>query len=396
MGKPHAPSPTPRPNPHSTTSHSPPTLTLLIPAAEEQAQLATAPLGKAGVVSPSLIFGTMTLTTSGESGMGMGVADRSTSLELLDRAHAAGSFFFDTADAYNGGESETVIGEWLAGKEEESPGFRESVMVATKCFFPSGLGANNKGLSRTHVLNAVDGSLSRLGTEYIDVLILHCFDVNTPLEETLGAIGLLLDQGKIRYWGVSNFAGFQLQAAVDLCVASGMAKPVVAQHQYSLLMRSIEWEVLPVCRAHGIALMAWSPLASGWLTGRFTRETEAPPQDSRVNWNANISFTGLSWDALANEHTWGVVDALAEIAAELGQDVTLAQVAIRWLIQRTQSAGVSIFPIIGARKMEHLNDNLLAGHIELSDAHMERLTSASACPLPYPYSFLAAMGGQHS
>jgi len=237
------------------------------------------------------------------------------------------------------------------------------------------------GLSRKHIMSAVEASLERLGLDYIDLYQVHMWDSATPLEETLSTLNQLVLSGKVRYIGASNFSGWQLQKAVDLSKQQGWQAFVSLQPLYNLLDRELEWELLPLCQNEGIATMIWSPLRGGWLSGKYSRDMEAPPEHTRVQ-KASEQGWSESWDAYANERTWRILDVLRAIAEEL--DRSAAQISLRWLMQRP---GVTV-PIIGASKMHHLKDNLGAADFELSDAQMARLNQVSEPHYPYPYGFI--------
>jgi aryl-alcohol dehydrogenase-like predicted oxidoreductase len=293
------------------------------------------------------------------------------SRKILQTFTEAGGTFIDTADAYGAGVSEEVLGRWLQTQR------REDYVIATKVFWPVGPPATDRGLSRKRVLHAVDASLRRLGTDYIDLYQLHAWDDDTPLAETLSTLDGLVRAGKVRYVGVSNFRGWQLQKAVDLCTQNGWEPLASLQPLYTLLDRSPEWELLPVCQNEGLGVVTWSPLRSGWLSGAFHRGMTAPPMDSKV------STPGThAWDRYANEHTWHVIDELNAVAAETGR--TVPQVAVRWLMQ---SPGVTA-PIIGPRTPAFLDDLLGAADFTLAPELMDRLDTASRpASVPYPYFF---------
>ncbi len=297
------------------------------------------------------------------------------SFQMMDTFYEQGGNFFDTADVYGRGVSETILGEWLKDKP------RHEMVIATKVRGAMGDDPNNVGLSRKHILSAVDASLTRLGLDYIDLYQVHMWDSATPLEETLSTLNQLVLAGKVRYIGASNFSGWQLQKAIDLSRQHGWEAFVSLQPLYNLLDRELEWELLPLCQNEGLATMIWSPLRGGWLSGKYRRDMAAPPEDTRVK-QASEQGWSESWDAYATERTWRILDVLREIAGELGRSV--AQISLRWLMQRP---GVTT-PIVGVSKMNHLNDNLGAAEIELSDEQMARLNEVSAPQQPYPYGFI--------
>ena len=302
--------------------------------------------------------------------------DEQTSAQILDTFTESGGNLIDTADVYGEGRSEQVLGRWLKGRR------REDHVVATKVWGPTGSGRNDRGLSRKHILDGVEASLRRLGTDYIDLYQVHVWDPGTPLTETLSTLDTLVRSGKVRYVGVSNFCGWQLQKAVDLCHQHGWEPPVTLQPLYNLLDREAEWELLPVCQNEGLGVITWSPLRSGWLSGAYRRGMTAPPADSKVSRPGSHS-----WDRYANDRTWRVLDELAAVADEV--DSSPAQVAVRWLLQRP---GVTA-PIIGARSHAYLDDLLGALGWSLTPEQMSRLDAVSQpTRLPYPYNMPSLPG----
>jgi aryl-alcohol dehydrogenase-like predicted oxidoreductase len=295
---------------------------------------------------------------------------------MLDRFVEAGGNFIDTANVYSAGTSEEILGRWLAGKK------RDDMVIATKVRFPMGGGPNDIGLSRKHILASVEASLRRLRTDYIDLYQVHALD-KTPLVETLGALNSLVQDGKVRYLGASNFSGWQLQKAIDISQHRGWEPFVCLQPQYNLLTRTPEWEILPVCQAEGLGVIPWSPLRGGWLSGKFRRGMQGPPVDSRIA-IADQKGWGERWSVYNNETTWKVLDALFTVAEEANR--TPAQVAINWLLQRPAVTA----PIIGARTLAQLEANLGAAGWSLTGPQMERLNRASDPGLPYPYDQIAA------
>ena len=322
-------------------------------------------MGRTGLKVSELCFGTQTF--------GWG-ADEATAFDLADRFVDAGGNFFDTSNIYNEGQSETMLGNWL-----KSRGNRSQLVIATKVFFPVGEGPNDTGLTRKHIFEQIDASLGRLQTEYIDLYQMHCWDASTPLEETLRALDDLVRVGKVRYIGASNYNASQLTRSIMLSEMHGWVRFDCLQPEYSLLVRSTEWELLPLCRSEGIGVIPWSPLAGGWLTGKYQRG-QPPPPESRVG-------RADRWDDLPeqreSERTWRIVDALLEISESLGK--TPAQVALNWLLQQP---GVTA-PIFGARTAEQLEQNLGCVGWSLSADEVAKLDAASAIPLPSPYNFIA-------
>ncbi len=322
-------------------------------------------LGRTGLRVSEICLGTQTF--------GWG-ADEPTGHSLADRFVDAGGNFFDTSNIYNQGESERILGAWL--KKQDS---RARLVIASKVFFPTGKGPNDTGLSRKHIFDQIDGSLRRLQTDYLDLYQMHCFDASTPLEETLRALDDLVRAGKVRYIGASNYAPSQLTKAIMLSQMHGWARFDCLQAEYSLLVRSTEWELLPLCQAEGLGVICWSPLAGGWLSGKYRRGQPLPP-DSRAG-------RADRWDDLPeqreSERTWRIVDALRTVALSLGK--TPAQVALNWL---QLQPGVTA-PIIGARTPAQLEENLASVGWSLSADELHRLNEASGVPLPSPYDFIA-------
>ncbi len=323
-------------------------------------------LGKTGLKVSDLCLGAMTFGRE---------ATEAVSHQMMDRFVEAGGDFIDTADVYSQGTSEEIVGRWLKGQR------RDDLIIATKVRFPMGDGRNDVGLSRKHILSGVESSLRRLNTEYIDLYQVHCWDAATPLVETLSTLDTLVKSGKVRYIGVSNFSGWQLQRALDLSREMGWEAFTCLQPQYNLLCRSTEWEVMEVCQNEGLGVIPWSPLRGGWLSGKFRRGMTAPPENTRIK-TAEEQGWGERWSAYNNEFTWHLLDELFAVAEEAGK--TPAQTAINWLLCKP---GVTA-PIIGARDMQQLEANLGASGWALSAEQVARLDKASDVPLPYPYEFI--------
>ncbi len=323
-------------------------------------------LGKTGMKVSELCLGAMTFgreTTEVHS------------YTMMDMFRDAGGNFIDTADVYSHGISETIVGKWLKDKP------RDDFVIATKVRWPMGDSPNDVGLSRKHILSGVEASLKRLGTDYIDLYQVHRWDPGSALEETLSTLNGLVQSGKVRYIGVSNYLGWQLQKAVNLSNQMGWEPFVCLQPLYNLLDRATEWELLPVCANEGLGVIPWSPLRGGWLSGKYRRGMKRPPEGTRVEEAAEKGW-GEAWDKYDNERTWTVIDTLFAVAQETGK--TPAQVALRWTIQRP---GITA-PIIGVRTIKHLQDNLGAAGWTLSAEQMARLTAAGDEQGPYPYDTL--------
>lgn len=324
-------------------------------------------LGRTGLKVSELCLGAMTFGRE---------SSEEVSVQMLDCFSEAGGNLIDTADVYSRGISEEILGRWLKTKQ------RDDLVIATKVRFAMGAGPNDLGLSRKHILSAVEASLRRLNTSYIDLYQVHMWDPGTPLEETLDTLHELVRSGKVRYLGASNYAGYQLQKAIDLSRQLGGESFSCLQPLYNLLDRSFEWELLPVCEAEGVGVIPWSPLRGGWLSGKYRRGMSAPPPDTRIE-EAEKQGWSESWAAYANERTWQVIDTLLSIATEV--EKTPAQIALNWLLRKPAVTA----PILGARTLPHLQDNLGATGWSLTSEQVSRLDQASAQPLPYPYESLA-------
>lgn len=322
-------------------------------------------LGRSGLVVSSLALGTMTFGAE---------TDEAGAHDQLDRFLAAGGTLVDTADVYNQGVAEEIVGRWLARRPE----LRDQVVLATKGRFPTGPGPNDVGLSRRHLDRALAASQRRLGVDAVDLYQLHAFDPHTPVEETLRFLDDMVRAGRIRYLGLSNFTGWQIQKTVDVADARGFARPVALQPQYNLLVREIEWEIVPACQSEGLGLLPWSPLGGGWLTGKYRRDA-APSGATRLGENPARGVEAYDRRS-AQDRTWAVVDAVREVAG--GRGASMAQVALAWLADRPAVASV----ILGARTVEQLADNLGAADLHLDAAEVARLDAASdPQPADYPY-----------
>src|SRR5687768_15101946 len=293
-------------------------------------------LGNSGFMVPVLSFGTGTFGGSGEFFKAWGSSDVAEATRLVDVCLDAGLTMFDSADVYSGGAAEEILGKAIKGR-------RDRVIVSTKGTFRSGGGANDVGSSRHHLLHAVDASLRRLGTDYIDLYQLHGFDALTPLEETLGTLDSLVTAGKIRYIGCSNFSGWHLMKSLAVSDRHGLPRHVAHQAYYSLVGRDYEWELVPLALDQGVGRAVWSPLGWGRLTGRI-RRGQPLPAVSRMQSKLAIE----NGPPVEDEYLYRVVDALDEVAREAGK--TVPQVALRWVLQRPTVANV----IIGARNEEQV------------------------------------------
>jgi len=335
-------------------------------------QLKSVPMGKTGLMVSELCLGCMTFGTSDKNNWGLGTANFEDSMALMKEYRARGGYFFDTADVYGLGDSENVLGKFVEGTN------RDDLVLATKVRGRFAKGANDAGLSRKHIMSSITSSLERLKTSYVDIYQVHSFDVQTPLEETLSTLNDLVRIGKVRYVGVSNFSGWHLQKALDISKQLGLEKFVVLQPQYNLLCRYTEWDLLPICEAEGLGVIPWSPLAGGWLSGRYSKDMK-PEAGSRVAWAQKVGWKATNWDYHANERTWDVLTTVDTIAKKYQRSA--AQVSLRWLMQKK---GVTA-PIIGAKTMQQLQDNLDASTLSLTEEDMKTLDQASHVEAPYPW-----------
>ncbi|AGL15879.1 aryl-alcohol dehydrogenase [Actinoplanes sp. N902-109] len=295
----------------------------------------------------------------------------------LDRFVAAGGTFVDTADVYAGGESERIIGRWFADRPAD---ITDRVVLATKGRFRMAPEPNGLGLSARHLTRALDDSLRRLGLDSVDLYQAHSWDPVTPLEETLRTLDGFVRAGKIRYYGFSNFTGWQLTKAVHLARALGLAAPVTLQPQYSLLVREIEWEIAPAAADAGLGLLPWSPLGGGWLSGKYRRD-QRPQGATRLGEDPGRGME--AWDRRGIDRTWAVIDAVQRIAETRG--VSMAEVALAWVTARP---GVTA-TILGARTVEQLEVNLKAAELHLDEAETATLDAVSdPQPPDYPYGAL--------
>ena len=318
-------------------------------------------LGRSGVLVSELCLGTMTFGWQ---------ADLTTSHRILDRFFDAGGNFLDTSNVYSSGKSEEIIGQWMTGRE------RAGVVLATKARFRTAEGANDVGLSRKHLWYAVRESLRRLQTDYIDLLQVHAWDPLTPLEETYGTLHRLTEDGLIRYVGVSNYRAWQFEKALQLCRSRGWHEPISLQPQYSLYARATEFELIPMCLAESIAVLPWSPLAGGYLSGKYRDGVRSPPAGTRIGDSKDVEFYAGRFE---NERAERIVKTLHEVGTETGK--TPAQVALSWLLARPAVTA----PIIGARTLDQLTEDLGATGWSLAEGPTAALTRASDLYATYPY-----------
>ena len=322
-------------------------------------------LGRSGFMVPVLSLGTGTFGGGNEFFKAWGSTDVAEATRLVDICLDAGLNMFDTADVYSSGAAEQILGQAIKGR-------RDKVIVSTKATFRFSAGANEVGSSRFHLTRAVEGSLKRLETDYIDIFQLHGFDATTPVEETLSTLDTLVRAGKIGYVGVSNFSGWHLMKSLAVAERYNLPRYVANQTYYSLVGRDYEWELMPLGLDQGIGAIVWSPLGWGRLTGKIRRD-QPLPEGSRLH------KTAESGPQVAEEYLYTVIDALDQMAQETGK--TVPQVALNWLLQRPTVANV----IVGARNEEQLRQNLGAVGWNLTTEQVARLDAASAVQKPYPY-----------
>ncbi|WP_432573001.1 aldo/keto reductase [Kineococcus sp. SYSU DK005] len=323
-------------------------------------------LGSSGTAVSHLALGTMTFGAE---------TDRDGAFAQLDAFVEAGGTLVDTADVYSAGTSEEIVGAWFAARPAE---VTERVVLATKGRFPTSGEPNGVGLSRRHLTRALDASLRRLGLEAVDLYQVHAWDPWTPVEETLETLDAFVRAGKVHNVGLSNFTGWQLQKAVSTADASGLVRPVTLQPQYSLLVREIEWEIVPAAEENGLGLLPWSPLGGGWLSGKYTRD-QAPTGATRLGENPERGVEAYA-RRNAQQRTWDVIAAVQQVAEARG--ASMAQVSLAWLAAQPSVSSV----ILGARTLEQLSDNLGSADLELEADELDALDSASdPQPADYPY-----------
>ena len=317
--------------------------------------------GKTGIFVSELCFGTMTFGGKGFWSV-IGQLPQEAADNLIARVLDAGINFIDTANIYSEGESEKILGKALGKRRKE-------VVLATKVFGRMGPGPNEVGLSRRHIMQAVDDSLTRLGTDYIDLYQIHGFDAVTPIEETLRALDHLVRAGKVRYIGCSNLAAWQIMKSLWISDKYNLHRFESLQAYYTIAGRDLERDIVPVLQDQQMGLMVWSPLAGGLLTGKYYRDGKGPEKARR----ADFDFPPVN-----KERAFNVVDMMREMAQE--KNVTVAQIALSWLLHQPVVTSV----IVGAKTPEQLADNLSAPEVRLSDEDLARLSKVSDLPAEYP------------
>jgi aryl-alcohol dehydrogenase-like predicted oxidoreductase len=330
-------------------------------------------LGNTGLLVSRLCLGTMTFHGTG-FWKAIGTVDQAGADELVKRSVEAGINFIDTADVYSEGESEKTLGRSLKNLGIA----RKDVVIATKVYGRVGPGRNDVGASRGHIMDAVEASLERLGTDHIDLYQIHGNDAVTPVEETLRALDTLVQQGKVRYVGCSNWQAWKIAKALGISEAKGLPRFETLQAYYTIAGRDLERDLVPMMEAEKVGLLVWSPLAGGLLSGKFTRENQKPEDSRRSEFDFPI---------VDKERAWKIIDAMMPIAASHG--VSVARIALAWLL--TNDVVTSI--IIGAKRVEQLEDNLAAVNVKLTADEVKTLDAVSVLPPEYPGWMLAMQGG---
>ena len=337
-------------------------------------------LGNTGLFVSELCLGTMTFGGDGDMWRQIGDLQQADADKLVGRALDAGITFIDTADVYSQGQSEVITGQALKNLGVA----RDDVVVATKVFGPTGTndpyrstGVNNRGASRYHIMEGVKASLKRLQLDHIDLYQIHGFDPATPIEETVRALHTLVEHGHVRYVGVSNWAAWQIMKALGIAQRNGWHRFESLQAYYTVAGRDLERELIPMLKSENLGLMVWSPLAGGLLSGKYTRDGEAKAGDRR----ASFDFPPVD-----RERGFDCIDTMREIADAKG--VSVAQIALAWLLHQPRVTSV----IVGAKRLDQLDDNIASTQITLSDDELARLDQVSALPAEYPGWMLERQG----
>lgn len=330
-------------------------------------------LGRSGLKVSVLSLGAMTFGES-KTFMKGNTSSDDEARRVFDRAVDAGINLVDTANVYSEGQSEELTGQWIKGK-------RDKVLLATKCRFPVGFGVVAKvgphdwGLSRKHILAACEASLKRLGTDFIDLYQVHMQDTSVGIDETLRALDDLVAQGKVRYFGCSNYTGYRLVESLWVADSLRTHRYESVQLQWSLAVRAAEREIIPACRAFGLGTLIWSPLARGFLSGKYKRDQAPPPGTRLETWQD-------SYKAFDNDRMWNLLDVLGRVAKR--RETTHAAVALAWLLARPETTSV----IVGAKTVTQLEENLRALDVKLSSEDAKELDAASTPSWEYPYDFI--------
>jgi aryl-alcohol dehydrogenase-like predicted oxidoreductase len=333
-------------------------------------------LGHSGLKVSKLCLGAMTFGEAGEDSFMHNVAaDEETSHAIMSRAFEAGINFIDTADVYGQGLSERIVGGWL-----EKTKRRNEMVLATKCRFSMDEGPNGSGASRYRIIRCCEDSLRRLKTDRIDLYQIHMQDIETPEEETLRALDDLIHQGKVVYIGASNYAAYRLMESLWISDRDRLNRFVTLQAQYSLIVRELEREHVPLCNKHWLGILPWSPLGAGFLSGKYQRGQEPPSGTRMSEWERR-------WGETNNDRGWRILDTVMAIAKET--DSTASQVSLAWLLSKPVVSSV----IIGARTIAQLDDNLRSATLSLTQEQMQRLEEVSALDLGLLYAFMKRAQG---
>jgi aryl-alcohol dehydrogenase-like predicted oxidoreductase len=330
-------------------------------------------LGTSGLKVSVLSLGAMTFGESKTFMKGVTSSDEE-ARRVFDRAVDAGINLIDTANVYNEGKSEELTGQWVKGK-------RDKVLVATKCRFPIGFGVTHQpgphdwGLSRKAILAACEGSLKRLDTDFIDLYQVHMQDTSVAIDETLRALDDLVTQGKVRYIGCSNYTGYRLTESLWTAEKLRTHRYESVQLQWSLAVRTAEREIIPACRAFGLGTLIWSPLARGFLSGKYKRNQAPPPGTRLESWQD-------SYKTFDNDRMWNVIDVLGRVAQR--RETTHAAAALAWLLAKPETTSI----LVGARTVQQLEDNLRAASVKLTEDDVKELDAASTPSWEYPYDFI--------
>jgi aryl-alcohol dehydrogenase-like predicted oxidoreductase len=330
-------------------------------------------LGNTGLLVSRICLGTMTFAGKG-FWTAIGGQDQATADALIKTSIEAGVNFIDTADVYSEGESESTLGKSLRNLGIA----RKDVVLATKVYGRMGPGRNDTGASRGHIMDAVEASLTRLQTDHIDLYQIHATDSVTPIEETLRALDALVQQGKVRYIGCSNWHAWRIMKALGISEHRGLAKFDTLQAYYSIAGRDLERDIVPLLESEKTGLLVWSPLAGGLLSGKYSRENQKP-EDSRR--------TSFDFPLVDKERAWKVIDAIKPIARAHG--VSVATVSLAYILAKPFVSSV----IIGAKRIEQLHENLAADDLVLTADEMKALDEASALPPEYPGWMVGFQGG---
>ena len=325
------------------------------------------PLGRTGLFVSELCLGTMTFGGSEGMWRQIGALQQNDAEQLIGQAIDAGINFIDTADVYSEGLSEQITGQAL--KNLKVP--RDNVVVATKVFGAMGEGPNSRGLTRSHILDGVKASLKRLQLDHIDLYQVHGFDAATPMDETLRALDQLVRHGHVRYVGVSNWAAWQIVKALGISERLGLARFETLQAYYSVAGRDLERELIPMLKSEGVGLMVWSPLAGGFLSGKYGRDAQGQAEEG----SRRMAF---DFPPVNKDKAWDCIDAMRPIAEAKG--VSVARVALAWLLHQPQVTSV----IVGAKRPEQLADNIEAAQVALSAEELGQINAASGLAAEYP------------